>query len=90
MVCPDDTLPTLLLMPSVETLAPTLQFNKFEYLEGNLGRDVYYFFIVVVDLVICNRSIVLRGVLVLVLFDLAFVAAAITTFAAVGGVGSAI
>lgn len=94
MICPHDTLPTLLLMSSVEILAPTLQFNKFEYLKGNSGRDVYYFIIiVVVDLVIGSRSIFLRGilVLVLVLFGSAVIATAVTTTAAaVGGVGSAI
>ena len=39
-------------MSSVETLAPTLQLDEIEDLKGNLGRDVHYFLLFVVDVVI--------------------------------------
>jgi hypothetical protein len=55
-------------MSPVKTLAPTLQFDEFEYLKGNLGWHVYCSLILVAD-DIGSRSIAL-GVLVL-LFGLA-------------------
>eukprot|EP00984_Skeletonema_dohrnii_P011087 scaffold4399_cov75-Skeletonema_dohrnii-CCMP3373.AAC.3 len=61
-------------MSSVETLAPTLQLDEFEYLKGNLGWDVHYFLLFVVDVVIGSIA---WGILVL----------SIISAAAGGGVG---
>ena len=70
-------------MSSVETLAPTLQLDEFEYLEGNLGRDVHYFLLFVVDVVVIGS--IAGVILVLVsVFGLAVVVATIISAAAVG------
>ena len=78
-------------MSSVETLAPTLQLDEFEYLKGNLGRYVHYFLLFVVDVVVIGS--IAWGVLVLVfvfvfMFGLAVVVA--TIISAAGGIGRAI
>ena len=99
MICPDNTLPTFLLMPPVETLAPTLQLNQFKYLKGNLRRDVngralvsLLFIFVVHDE--GSRSIVLWQVLVLVLvlvmICVSVVVDTTATCTAAGGLGGTI
>ena len=80
----DNTLPTLLLMSSVEILAPTLQFYEFEYLKGNLGRDVYYFLLFVVHIIGRSDSIAWAWVIVLLGLGVVIILAAIGAGAAVG------
>eukprot|EP00984_Skeletonema_dohrnii_P008443 scaffold3107_cov77-Skeletonema_dohrnii-CCMP3373.AAC.3 len=70
-------------MSSVEALAPTLQLDEFEYLKGNLGRDVHYFLLFVVDVVVIGS--IASGILVLVfvsVFGLAVFVATIISAAA--------
>ena len=72
-------------MSSVETLAPTLQLDEFEDLKGNLGRDVHYFLLFVLDVVVIGS--IAWGVLVLVFGSSVVVAIIIS---AAGGIGRAI
>jgi hypothetical protein len=74
-------------MSSVETLAPTLQLDEFEYLKGNLGRDVHYFLLFVVDVVVIG-SIAWGFLVVVFMFGLVVVVGTTTT--AASGVGRAI
>ena len=84
----DNTLPTLLLMSSVETLAPTLQLDEFEDLKGNLGRYVHYFLLFVVDVVVIGS--IAWGVLVLVFVFVFGLSVVVAIIFAGGGIGRAI
>ena len=72
-------------MSSVETLAPTLQLDEFEYLEGNLGRYVHYFLLFVVDVVVIGsiaRMVLVNVFVVVLVFGLSVVIGTTTTAAA--------